>query len=52
MSQIPVTTGEPVNGLLIYCLLWVGIASCALLMGYVLHSDLRAIASAIEQLDK
>lgn len=48
MAEVPVVTGEPKNGLLIYCLLWVGIAVCVLSAAFVLHLDLRAIADAIE----
>jgi hypothetical protein len=52
MGEVPVVTGEPKNGLLKYSLLWIGIATCALIAAFVLHRDLKAIALAVEQLNE
>jgi hypothetical protein len=52
MPEVPVTTGEPANGLLLYSYLWVGIAVCVMITfaigAFVIHKDLQALISAVE----
>ena len=50
--EIPRVTGEPPNGLLVYCLLWAGITASVLVASYVLHCDLQAIVATLEALNE